>query len=688
MRYLSLFSGIEAASVAWHPLGWEPVAFAEVEPFPSAVLAERFPNVPNLGDVTKFKEWPDVCNCVPNLFDESSEQTRPSSVEHNGQQGSVIHSDQTAPPRGGYCKQCGGFDGSIDLIVGGSPCQSFSVAGLRKGMDDPRGNLALTYLAIVEKYRPEWIVWENVPGVLSSNGGRDFGSFLGALDEIGYGYAWRVLDAQYVRTPDYPRAVPQRRRRVFVVGNLRDWRRAAAVLFDSESLCGNPPPRREKRQGTSVDAQEGIRSDGHGLTFQNIVGAKCADDSKQVQNQSVSQDKLIVESTATDFKIRGGSEVETGEQGGTPGRKAGKGYLGSDELAFTVASVQDQNIFQAVDVYTQAIDGDVSATVTKAVGGTNTSGPKVMVYAQDEIAGTLDASYYKGCGERGGTEREFVAYENHGTDSRITPLSQDEPSPTIAARWGTGGNNQALVQAVAFEPGSIARNAGPSGEDTVCPTLRSNMGDNQPAVRIDNAQIYQASELRLQGKMTPKDVCPTLKADTKQGDSEPFAVLPLNTMAMQGRPSDNGKMTMGIGKDGDPSPTLGKAHSHAVAVDWRTAKVDEDITQTLKTDLAKMSGPFISQQAMQVRRLTPLECERLQGFPDGWTRIPWRKKSAEDCPDGPRYKAIGNSMAVNVMQWIGLRIALVTELGYAFSDENPDDRVISGASNALDGRAY
>ena len=208
MRYLSLFSGIEAASVAWHPLGWTPVAFAEVEPFPSAVLAKRFPDVPNLGDVTKFKEW--------------------------------------------------NIDGSIDLIVGGSPCQSFSVAGLRKGMDDPRGNLALTYLAIVDKYRPKWIVWENVPGVLSSNGGRDFGSFLGALDALGYGYAWRVLDAQYTRTPDYPRAVPQRRRRVFVVGCLGDWRSPQAVLFDSESLSGNPPPSREKRQGIATDAQEGV----------------------------------------------------------------------------------------------------------------------------------------------------------------------------------------------------------------------------------------------------------------------------------------------------------------------------------------------------------------------------------------------------------------------------------------------
>ena len=138
-------SGIEAATSAWHELGWKPVAFSEIEPFPSAVLKHHYPDVPNLGDMTKYKEW-DI--------------------------------------------------GTIDILVGGTPCQSFSVAGLRKGLEDPRGNLALVYCGILDKFRPKWFVWENVPGVLSSNGGRDFGSFLGALGELGYGWAYRVLDAQ------------------------------------------------------------------------------------------------------------------------------------------------------------------------------------------------------------------------------------------------------------------------------------------------------------------------------------------------------------------------------------------------------------------------------------------------------------------------------------------------------------
>jgi len=149
-------------------------------------------------------------------------------------------------------------DANMDVLVGGTPCQSFSVAGLRKGLADPRGNLALTYLAIADRYQPEWLVWENVPGVLSSGGGRDFGSFLGALGQIGYGYAYRVLDAQYF-------GVAQRRKRVFVVANSRDWRRAAAVLFERESLSGHPAPSRETGEGFAADTVGSLTASGRGV---------------------------------------------------------------------------------------------------------------------------------------------------------------------------------------------------------------------------------------------------------------------------------------------------------------------------------------------------------------------------------------------------------------------------------------
>ena len=207
MRYLSVCSGIEAATVAWPPLGWAPVAFSEIERFPSAVLAHHYPDVPNLGDMTKL---PDV--------------------------------------------------GPIDLLVGGTPCQSFSVAGLRAGLADPRGNLALVYLGLADRMRPRWIVWENVPGVLSSNGGRDFGAFLGGLAQLGYGFAYRVLDAQFF-------GLAQRRKRVFVVGCLGDWRRAAAVLLERSGVCWNPPPSRAAREKASTIPSRSSAGGGLGTDF-------------------------------------------------------------------------------------------------------------------------------------------------------------------------------------------------------------------------------------------------------------------------------------------------------------------------------------------------------------------------------------------------------------------------------------
>ena len=181
IRYGSVCSGIEAATAAWHELGWKPSFFSEIEAFPCAVLQHHYPDVPLHGDFTTIK------------------------------------GDEYEP---------------IDLLVGGTPCQSFSIAGLRGGLDDDRGNLALEFLRLAQRTRPKWLVWENVPGVLSSNGGRDFGSIIGGMVEIGYGIAYRVLDAQYF-------GVAQRRRRVFVVGCLGDAASAAAVLFERHSLQGH-----------------------------------------------------------------------------------------------------------------------------------------------------------------------------------------------------------------------------------------------------------------------------------------------------------------------------------------------------------------------------------------------------------------------------------------------------------------
>lgn len=417
IRYLSVCSGIEAASVAWDHLGWTPLAFSEVDRFASQVLAHRYPEVPNLGDMNNYKEW---------------------NIDR----------------------------GTVNLLVGGTPCQSFSVAGLRKGLEDPRGNLALTFVGMVDHYRPEWVVWENVPGVLSSNGGRDFGSFIGAMASIGYGFAWRVLDAQYY-------GVPQRRRRVFVVAHSSgDSRRAAKILFEPESLRGDTKASRKKGQAATTGSSSSVDANG----IQRTVGTICADTH--------------------------------------PGAYSG----------------------------------------------------------QDAYTGRLIP----------------VMYDHHPQDSRITgPV---DLSPTVVAKWGTGGGNTPLVQQTYRKSSRATCQDGLETwvDDGIANTLNCfDIGD----IRSTNIAIqpitFQPGNLRRQAGANPST---TTTATLK-------------------------------GSGGDQTPHV------AIRIQ------DQHLMQS-----------------MAVRRLTPVECERLQGFADGWTDI------LSVTPDGSRYKAIGNSMAVPVMRWIGERI--------------------------------
>lgn len=199
LKYVSLFSGIEAATVAWRPLGWEPIAFCEIDPFPSAVLKHHYPNVPNLGDITKVDWTPYV--------------------------------------------------GTADIVVGGSPCQSFSIAGKREGLAGASG-LMFEYIRAVRELRPAWFVWENVPGALSSERGGAYRQLLSEMDALGYGLAWRVLDAEFFD-------VPQRRERLFLVGHLGD-QRAAEVLFDEQGLSWDFTSGREKRKALAQAARGGV----------------------------------------------------------------------------------------------------------------------------------------------------------------------------------------------------------------------------------------------------------------------------------------------------------------------------------------------------------------------------------------------------------------------------------------------
>lgn len=416
-RYASIFSGVEAASLAWEPLGWEPVAFSEIEPFPCAVLAERWPDVPNLGDITKIN-WKEE------------------------------------------------IDGAIDLVVGGSPCQSFSVAGKREGLKGASG-LMFEYIRCVQELRPRWFLWENVPGALTSEDGGAFGQLLSEMDELGYGLAWRVLDAQFF-------GVAQRRRRLFLVGHLGA-ESPAEVLFEPDCLSGNPQSSREKRKE---------------LTWRAGRSAACAG-----------------------FKYSAAPRANT------------IGY--AEEQANTLTA----------DWHAPAVFPLPSTAMSQY--GT-------------EIAGCLTA---------------------RGDSSPCADRGQN-----IVCMTGTQAHCHI--------------------SDEIAGCLTAHMGKDDAPVVVNGSDLQTY-------------VCET---------------------------AHSGSNGLGVGADGNPAFTLLANRPHMVA--------------------SEIGDKPAGVNPMLVRRLTPLECERLQGFPDGHTLIAWKGKPAEECPDGPRYKAIGNSMAVPVMRWIGKRIAL------------------------------
>lgn len=532
MRFLSVCSGIEAASVAWQPLGWKAVAFSEIEPFPSAVLAHHYPDTPNWGDMTKFKDWPDA---------------------------------------------------TVDLLCGGTPCQSFSVAGLRKGLDDPRGNLMLTFGAIAARYRPRWLVWENVPGVLSSNGGRDFGTFLGLLGHLGYGFAYRVLDAQYF-------GVAQRRRRVFVVGCAGDWRAAAAVLFESHSLSGHPAPRREAGKvaptiparstgggglGTDFDCDGGLIPSPH----TDVSPALKARDSKgpSSDGDGDGDGAILVPMVAHTLRGAGFDASEDGTGRGTPLVPVGVTIHGTDPTVQKVAS----------------IDPLAQCLRARTPGNIDNSSTTVVM---QPIAYAIQAGAIK-------------TNPNIGPDG--VGVRADDCAYTLEAR--------AEVQAVAFDTTQVSSAANYSNPKPGDPCHPLAAGAHAPAIAFSSKD---------HGADATADLSPTLRAMPHDGSHA----------------NGGGQMAVAVALRGREGGA--------------TAELGDEVQNCLRASSGGGDKPHVL-TAMQVRRLTPVECERLQGFPDGYTAIPWRGKPADQCPDGPRYKALGNSWAVPCAAWIGRRIALV-----------------------------
>ena len=526
MNFLSICSGIDAASVAWEPLGWKAVGFSEIEPFPCAVLAHHWPHVPNLGDMTKHQSW-------ENLRD-------------------------------------------VDLLIGGTPCQAFSVAGLRNSLDDERGNLTLIYINILNQIdeernnarrSPAICVWENVPGVLNTKDNA-FGCFLGGLAGSGgaleppdaehgwtnSGYvrgpqrtiAWRILDAQYF-------GVAQRRRRVFVVASAREGFCPEQILFESDGMRRDFAPSRIQGEGAAGD-----------------VG-KCIESSDQPV------------------------------------------FL--DRAAFN----QGENAQFAPNINTNGISDALVARGPHAVAVRMAA---FCEYVQDETESTMKMRDYKDA-------TDLVVQSQYGDIAGALTARHD--SSPCADR----GQN-----VVAFDcKGSQVQ----FNTDNISPSLRSMNHDSSHA----------------------------------NGGGQVAIAIPINTqMSLRGPDTSNStREGVGIGDVDSPAFTLQAAHCHAVAFSFdplasnsmkssnprsgcREVNLSPCIDTTTPTP-QKNQGGLALVNASAVRRLTPTECERLQGFPDGHTLIPWRGNMASD---GPRYKALGNSMAVPVIRWIGERIEKINQL--------------------------
>lgn len=504
MKFLSLCSGIEAASVAFEPLGWEAVAFSEIDPFPCAVPAHHFPDVPNMGDMANFQQWPD------NIFLEA------------------------------------------DIIVGGPPCQAFSVAGLRAGLNDARGNLTLTYFSLInyadeirQKHgkQPVIALYENVTGILSDKTGA-FGCLLaglagedeaidvkkwpraGVVDGGRRRVAWCVIDAQYF-------GVAQRRRRVFVIAvpgefveRFGNRAHPAEILSIGYCLRGDTPTRGQARQVAPT-----------------------------IPSRSTAGGGLW-----TDFDCDGGLVTLAHGQGGA-------------EVGFNRCPTLTCNHEAPIAAYSTSGAGYWREGIGALRGRTQDSHENICCVSGD-VAHTLKGEGFDASEDGTGRGTLLVV---HGTQD---PCTDEHLAFAL-------GRNSGQENVVAFS----AKDYGGDATDDLSPTLRAMTHSSSHA--NGGGQVAVAHSIRT-----------------------------ANT-------SSNG---------------------------WG---IQEEVTHTLDCT----AGPAV-QGAMQVRRLTPVECERLQGFPDGWTAIPWRKKPASECPDGPRYKAIGNSWAVPVVAWIGRRIdAAMREAG-------------------------
>lgn len=544
MKYVSIFSGIEAATVAWHPLGWEPLAFSEIDPFPSTVLQHHYPDIPNLGDITKIDWSPYV--------------------------------------------------GAADIVVGGSPCQSFSVAGKREGLAGASG-LMFEYIRAVRELRPRWFVWENVPGAFTSERGEAYRQLLSEMDALGYGLAWRVLDAQFF-------GVAQRRERVFLVGSLGTMR-CAEVLFERESLSWNHQSSRQKRQALTEEAQERVGEADHDSGCLNPG---------ETQSRRVYPASGVYPTLSTREKSGQNQESVFTQFG--------------DDVAGTLTSRYDSS--PCVDRGANVVVDERDKVFLCQTAQTGSNGKLVK---QDDVMNTLDRT----------NSTAVAALDFNPTDARLR-YANDDVSQTLTARARTGGNQVPLVQVqpLVFNPnaGITEKGSGFALSEDVTPTLKT---DHNPAVAFASNQRDEVRELEVAGALAAQ---PGIKQQTYicRADGQANAMTSVDMAPT---------LTSHAKKD----PPLIYPAEDSIGED---ALIQRDMSATLSThNTQTLITGGREKRSLTVRRLTPRECERLQGFPDDYTDIPYRNK--EHAPDGPRYKALGNSMAVPVMRWIGERIRMV-----------------------------
>ncbi|MBF0326899.1 MAG: DNA cytosine methyltransferase [Alphaproteobacteria bacterium] len=546
--YGSVCSGIEAATVAWEPLGWRPAFFAEIEPFPSAVLAHRYPAIPNLGDMTAI--------------------------------------DGAA------------WRGKINVLVGGTPCQAFSVAGLRKSLDDARGNLALKFVELADAIDPAWVIWENVPGVLSTRDNA-FGCLLGGLagedgpvvppggkwSDAGVvvgptrTVAWRVLDAQYF-------GLAQRRRRVFVVAGAGDRADPVQILLERQGVRRDHPPRREAEQGVAptLDARAGRSGE---TSFATSGG-------------------LIAEAFGGN-NTSGPIDVATALNACA----SASGRMDFESETFVATTLRARDLSRGVD--SDCTDTLIAHTLRAKSNLAHR--PDIDTLVTHSLRGEgFDASE-DGTGR--GTPLVPVAIPIQEVGAR-TGTSTTDPRAGI----GVGSDGDPMFTLQAGKQHAVAFN------------LRGRDGGAQAEIDADNLASLRAAS---------------------GGSSRSYVAFAQNQRD-EVRP-----LTIAGALAAEP----GTKQQTYVAFDCKAGTgfqsvAADGVTPTLRAMSAQGrdngGGQLAVQHDMAVRRLTPRECERLQGFSDDYTQILWRKKAAEDCPDGPRYRALGNSMAVPVMRWIGRRI--------------------------------